>query len=151
MLSDLVVELQPGKSSRKDIELWNNSDERAYVEVAPAEIVNPGQASETRIQELNPERLGLLVSPNRLILEPGQHKVIRIAAIMQPTNNERIYRVTVKPVVGDITGDQSGLKLLVGYDVLAIVRPAALYRSSMLAVKGATWLSATTATAARNC
>ena len=124
VLSDLVVELQPGKSSRKDIELWNNSDEPAYVEVAPAEIVNPGQASETRIQELNPERLGLLVSPNRLILEPGQHKVIRVAAIMQPTNNERIYRVTVKPVAGDITGDQSGLKLLVGYDVLAIVRPS---------------------------
>ena len=124
VLSDLVVELQPGKISRKDIELWNNSDERTYVEVAPAEIVYPGQAGETRVQELNPERLGLLVSPNRLILEPGQHKVIRIAAIMQPTNNERIYRVTVKPVVGDISGDQSGLKVLVGYDVLAIVRPS---------------------------
>ncbi|HVJ70757.1 MAG TPA: hypothetical protein VM531_04475, partial [Sphingomicrobium sp.] len=77
VLSDLVVELQPGKISRKDIELWNNSDERTYVEVAPAEIVYPGQAGETRVQELNPERLGLLVSPNRLILEPGQHKVIR--------------------------------------------------------------------------
>lgn len=124
VLSDLVVELRSGKDSRKDIELWNNSDERAYVEVTPAEIVNPGRATEKRWPEPNPELLGLLVSPNRMILEPGQHKVIRIAALAPPSNNERIYRVTVKPVVGDITGEHSGLKVLVGYDVLTILRPS---------------------------
>jgi P pilus assembly chaperone PapD len=124
ILSDLVVELQPGKNSRKDIELWNKADERSYVEISPAEIVNPGQATESRRQEPNPERLGLLVSPNRMILEPGQHKIIRIAAIASPVDRERIYRVTVKPVVGDVSGDHTGLKVLVGYDVLAIVRPA---------------------------
>jgi P pilus assembly chaperone PapD len=123
VLSDLVVELHPGISSRKDIELWNNSDERFYVEVTPAEIVNPGRPTETRLQEPDPERLGLLVSPNRLILEPGQHKVVRIAAITAPATSERIYRVTVKPVVGELSGEQSGLKVLVGYDVLAIIRP----------------------------
>jgi hypothetical protein len=31
--------------------------------------------------------------------------------------------VTVKPVVGELAKDQSGLKVLVGYDVLALVRP----------------------------
>jgi P pilus assembly chaperone PapD len=75
------------------------------------------------LQEPDPERLGLLVSPNRLILEPGQHKVVRIAAITAPATSERIYRVTVKPVVGELSGEQSGLKVLVGYDVLAIIRP----------------------------
>lgn len=124
VLSDLVVELHAGKNSRKDIELWNNSDERAYVEVTPAEIVDPGRATEMRREESNPELLGLLVSPNRMILEPGQHKVIRIAAIAPPSNNERIYRVTVKPVVGEVTGEHSGLKVLVGYDVLTILRPS---------------------------
>ena len=123
VLSDLVVELRSGKDSRKDIELWNNSDERSYVEVTPAEIVDPGRATETRRSEPNPEVLGLLVSPNRMILEPGQHKVIRIAAIAAPSDRERIYRVTVKPVVGDVSGDHSGLKVLVGFDVLAILRP----------------------------
>lgn len=123
VLSDLVVELQGGKNSRKDIELWNNSDERSYVEVTPSEIVNPGQATERRQTEPNPERLGLLVSPNRMILEPGQHRVIRIAAIAATTDKERIYRVTVKPVVGKVSGEQTGLKVLVGYDVLTIVRP----------------------------
>jgi P pilus assembly chaperone PapD len=123
VLSDLVVELVPGKEIRKDIELWNDSDERSYVEISPAEIVNAGQSSETRRQIPDPEQLGLLVSPNRMILEPGQHKVIRIAAISPVVERERVYRVTVKPVVGDVSEGQSGLKLLVGYDVLAIVRP----------------------------
>ena len=123
VLSDLVVELHPGKNARKDIELWNNSDDRSYVEITPAEIMDPGRATESRRQEPNPERLGLLVSPNRMILEPGQHKVIRVAAIAAPIGRERIYRVTVKPVVGDVSGEHSGLKVLVGYDVLVIVRP----------------------------
>jgi P pilus assembly chaperone PapD len=126
VVSDLVVELQPGKNSRKDIELWNNSDERSYVEITPAEIINPGQLSEVRREFSNPEKLGLLVAPNRMILEPGQHKAIRIAAIAPPADRERVYRVTVKPVVGDISEGQSGLKILVGYDVLAMVRPANL-------------------------
>jgi P pilus assembly chaperone PapD len=123
VLSDLVVELQAGKNSRKDIELWNNSDERSYVEIKPAEIINPGQLSETRHEVPNPELLGLLVSPNRMILEPGQHKAIRIADIVASADRERVYRVTVKPVVGDISSGQAGLKILVGYDVLTIVRP----------------------------
>lgn len=124
VLSDLVVELVQGKSIRKDIELWNDSNERSYVEISPAEIVNAGQPSESRRQLSDPEQLGLLVSPNRMILEPGQHKIIRIAAISPAVERDRVYRVTVKPVVGDFSEGQSGLKLLVGYDVLAIVRPS---------------------------
>jgi P pilus assembly chaperone PapD len=124
VVSDLVVELQPGKNSRKDIELWNNSDERSYIEIKPAEIINPGQSSETRRELVDPEKLGLLVSPNRMVLEPGQHKAIRIATIAPSADRERVYRVTVKPVVGDISDGQSGLKILVGYDVLTMVRPA---------------------------
>jgi P pilus assembly chaperone PapD len=126
VVSDLVVVLQPGKNSRKDIELWNNSDARSYIEITPAEIINPGQSSEVRQELVDPEKLGLLVSPNRMILEPGQHKAIRIAAIAPPADRERVYRVTVKPVVGDISEGQSGLKILVGYDILTMVRPANL-------------------------
>jgi len=46
-----------------------------------------------------------------------------VAAIATPIDRERVYRITVKPVVGDISEGQSGLKVLVGYDVLAMVRP----------------------------
>jgi P pilus assembly chaperone PapD len=125
VVSDLVVELHAHSQPRKDVEVWNNSDERSYVEIAPAEILNPGSPGERRVQVADPEKLGLLVSPNRMILEPGQRKIVRIAEISDEQDRERVYRITVKPVVGDLSGDQSGLKVLVGYDVLAIVRPGA--------------------------
>ena len=124
VLSELIVELAPGKDSRQDVEVWNSSTERAYVAVEPAEIINPGTDSQTRRQDPDPEKLGILVSPARMILDPGQRKLIRIAEIAPAGDRERIYRVTVKPVTGKVTSDQSGLKILVGYDVLVLVRPA---------------------------
>lgn len=123
-LSEMIVDFQPGKDARQDIEVWNKSPDRAYVAVEPSEIVNPGTPSEARRQDPDPEKLGLLVSPARMILEGGERKLLRVAEISPPTDRERVYRVTVKPVVGPVTSSQSGLKVLVGYDVLVLVRPA---------------------------
>jgi len=124
VLSQLIVDLQPGQDSRQDIEVWNTGSDRAYVAVEPSEIVNPGSTTEQRRRDPDPEKLGLLVSPARMILEPGQRKLIRVAELQPPQDRERTYRVTVKPVVGKITSAESGLKILVGYDVLVLVRPA---------------------------
>ncbi|HEY7679034.1 MAG TPA: fimbria/pilus periplasmic chaperone [Terriglobia bacterium] len=119
----MIVDIGPETANRQDIEIWNNSNERSYVSIVPSEVVNAGLAREQRREESNPEKLGLLVSPNRLILEPQQHKIIRVAALGKLSERERVYRITVKPVVGELAPDQSGLKLLVGYDVLVLVRP----------------------------
>lgn len=124
VLSNLILDLQPGKHSREDIEVWNNSPDRAYVAIEPAEVVDPGLPSELRRHEADPEKLGLLVSPARMVLEPDQRKTARIAVIAPAGDRERVYRVTVRPVVGPIESTQSGLKILVGYEVLVLVRPA---------------------------
>jgi P pilus assembly chaperone PapD len=125
VLSELVVELQPGKAVREDVEVWNNGKERTYVAVEPAEVLNPGTPLEKRQQEADPEKRGLLISPMRMILEPGQRKLLRVATIGAAPSRERDYRVVVKPVVGQIEAKQSGLKLLIGYEMLVMVRPAA--------------------------
>jgi P pilus assembly chaperone PapD len=124
VLSNLVVELLPGKDSKQDVEVWNNGPDRSYVAIEPAEVVNPGTPAESRRTDPDPEKLGILVSPSRMILDPGQRKLVRIAEIAPPGDSERVYRVTVKPVAGPIAADQSGLKILIGYDVLVLVRPA---------------------------
>lgn len=124
VLSELIVELQPGKQAREDIEVWNNSPERSFVAVEPREILDPSLPSQAARSDPDPEKLGLLVSPARMILEPGQRKLVRIATLAADANREHVYRVTVKPVVGGVQGDASGLKLLIGYDVLVLVRPA---------------------------
>ena len=124
VLSQLVVDLAKPSDARADIEVWNNADERAYVVAEPSEILNAGTPREQRLAEPDPEKRGLLVSPAKMILEPGQRKLIRLAAIGARTDRERVYRVTVKPVTGDLNSTETGLKLLVGYDVLVLLRPA---------------------------
>jgi P pilus assembly chaperone PapD len=77
VLSELIVELQPGKQTRDDIEVWNDSPERAFVAVEPREILDLSRASQTARKNPDPQKLGLLVSPARMILEPGQRKLLR--------------------------------------------------------------------------
>jgi P pilus assembly chaperone PapD len=127
VLSQLVVELTPGDHGRSDIEIWNDDRERAYVAAEPRLVVNPGTPSESRRDNPDPEKLGLLVSPSRMILEPGQRRLLRIAAIAPPSDREQVYRVTVRPVVGELSAAGSGLKVLVGYDVLVLVRPKEMH------------------------
>jgi len=122
-LSELVVELQPGKQIRDDVEVWNDSPDRAFVAAEPREIVDPGRDPQLSRSDPDPEQLGLLVAPARMILEPGQRKLLRIASVSGSTDREHVYRVTVKPVVGSLQSEASGIKLLVGYDLLVLVRP----------------------------
>jgi P pilus assembly chaperone PapD len=123
VMNQVIVDFAPGRPTFEDVEVWNSSRERLYLVAEPAEMVSPGLPAEHRVTSPDPAQLGLLVTPNRMILEPGQRRLLRVAAIAAPTNAERIYRVMVKPVTGDVSADQTALKVLVGYDVLVIVRP----------------------------
>lgn len=125
VLSELIVDLQPGRLTRDDVEVWNDSPQRAFVAVEPREILDPSLPSQSVRRDPDPEKLGILVTPARMILEPGQRRLVRIADISATPDREHVYRVTVKPVAGPIQSDQSGLKIMVGYDVLVLVRPAA--------------------------
>lgn len=124
VVSQLVIEFKPDGPRTADIEVLNTGEERAYAVVEPREVVNPGTPGEQRLSTPDPTKLGLLASPARFILEPKQRRTLRIAAVGALADRERVYRVTVKPVTGDIAGSESGLKLLVGYDLLVLARPS---------------------------
>jgi P pilus assembly chaperone PapD len=124
MLSKVILDLGPDATPRDDIELWNDGAERLYVVAEPSEIVDPGLPTELRKPSSDPAMTGLLVTPQKLILEPGEHKLVRVAAVTERPAKDRIYRVTIKPVAGPISAEQSALKLFVGYDALVILRPA---------------------------
>ena len=126
VVSQLIVEFKADGPRTADIEILNNGDERSYAVVEPREILKAGTPGEQRVATPDPAKLGLLASPARFILESGQRRTLRIAAIGALQDRERVYRVTVKPVTGDVSGSESGLKLLVGYDLLVLVRPTAV-------------------------
>lgn len=124
VLSQLVLDLAAGKPARGDVEVWNNDKERAYVIVEPYEVMNPGAPTMERRTDPDPEKLGLLITPARMILEPGQRKLLRVMALGVRPDRERVFRITVKPTLGSVQSSVSGLKLLIGYDVLVLLRPA---------------------------
>lgn len=123
VLSQVIVDLQPGKPSHDDIEVFNDSPERMYVVADPAQIQAPGTPAERRVTVADPAVSGLLVTPQRMVLEPGQRRIIRLAAVLPRDMSERVYRVTVKPVAGPVTAEATALKVLLGYDVLVLLRP----------------------------
>jgi P pilus assembly chaperone PapD len=123
VLSQVIVDLLPGKPPREDIEVWNDGTERMYVLAEPFEIQSPGTPAEQRIPARIPEESGVLVSPQRLVIEPGERRTIRVAAIGERPASDRIYRVAIRPVAGAVTAEESALKLFVGYDTLVLVRP----------------------------
>jgi P pilus assembly chaperone PapD len=122
-LSKVVIDFTSARPARDDIEITNSADEILYVSVEPAEILNPGGPEERRVANPNPRELGLLISPNRLVLGPGERKVVRVSLLERPADRDRIYRIAIKPVIGEIVARQSALKVVVGYDVLVIARP----------------------------
>jgi P pilus assembly chaperone PapD len=126
VLSQVIVDLLPGKPPRDDIEVFNDGPERMYVSAEPFEIRNPGTAREQRVPADDPQASGLLVSPRKLVLEPGERRIVRVAAIGERSAQDRVYRVAIKPVAGPITAEKSALKVFVGYDALVLVRPATI-------------------------
>ena len=126
VLSQVIFDLHPGKPPREDVEVFNTSGERMYVAADAFEIVHPGTEAEVRLPADRPDLAGILVSPKRLILAPGERRTIRIAMLGPRSAKDRVYRVAIKPVVGAVTSDKNALSVFVGYDTLVIVRPEIL-------------------------
>ena len=106
-VSQLIVELQPGKHDRQDVDVGNGGTVRAFVEIDPREILNPGSAPESARTDPDPEKLGLLVSPARVVLEPGEHRLIRIATLPAIADRENT-------VGGDLIAKDTGGHMRIG-------------------------------------
>jgi P pilus assembly chaperone PapD len=126
----LWVDFEPGAPNRSDLVIRNESADRYYITVSPVEVTSPGAADEQRVEKSDPEQLGLLVSPNRLVVDPGGMRAIRVVSLNEQVATDRVYRIRVTPQVGEIQADAPGadargmtVKLLTAYDVLVTVRP----------------------------
>ncbi len=123
MLSNAIVEFN-GQNPQQDIELISRSEQNEYVETELYEIINPGREDEQRRRIANPAEGGLLVTPDKTILTGKSRKILRLILLRDPGDQERIYRLVIKPVIKGVESEtQLGLKVLVGYEALVIVRP----------------------------
>ena len=130
-IDKLWVEFGDGLPDRADVVIRNDSKERYYITVASSEVTAPGTEQEARVAQPDPEAAGLLVTPNRLILEPGAMRSIRLVSLNTNLTKDRIYRVLISPEVAAEKAEKRGdntsalqIKMLAAYDVLVIARPA---------------------------
>ena len=121
-LSNVIFHFQPGESTRQDIEVYNSGDAPLYVEVQPSVVLSPGEVGEDRIPITDPRKAGLLVTPNKLIVPAGASKSVRLVKLAN-TPHEQVFRIAIKPVNSGVEAEQSGLKIMIGYEVLAIIYP----------------------------
>ncbi|PQM28595.1 hypothetical protein CVO77_09130 [Sphingopyxis lindanitolerans] len=129
-IDKLWVEFSGEGTNRGDVLIRNDSKDRYYVTITTSEILNPGSAEETRVARADPEAAGLLVTPNRLILDPGVMRAIRIVSLNEAPQQDRIYRVLVSPEVASeaaaAPADKTStlqIRLMAAYDILVVVRP----------------------------
>ena len=134
MLNRAIVIFDDSDQARQDVIVSNDSDsDRLFVSVTPFLVMNPG----TEERELAPlsidEDAGLLVTPNKLLIEPSGSAIVRMLNMAEPGTNEVYYRVNFTPIQKPIEFErQEGeeleqsqmlVSIALAYQALVIVPP----------------------------
>jgi len=94
-LSRTELKLEPGKSVHA-LYVENTGDTPLYLDVKQELLLNPGQTPERLVPIQEVERPGLLVTPGRLVLAPGQKHRMVLKEIEAPART-LVWRVTFRP------------------------------------------------------
>jgi P pilus assembly chaperone PapD len=134
MLNRAIVIFDDSDQARQDVIVSNDSDsDRLFVSVTPFLVMNPG----TEERELAPlsidEDAGLLVTPNKLLIEPSGSAIVRMLNMAEPDINEVYYRINFTPIQKPIEFErQEGeeleqsqmlVSIALAYQALVIVPP----------------------------
>lgn len=121
-ISPAVVVFEPGASGRTII-VTNKGKDLVFVTVKVRTVMAPGAAEERLQANPNPAVLGLLATPSRLVLEPGEQRGVRLLPIGPSGDTDRVWRVHIAPAAGPLKHGQSGVAFVIAYDALVIQRP----------------------------
>ena len=121
--SPIIMTYQDGGQTRKDITLKNSGNRPQYLEVTAYRIVTPGVFPEELKTDPNPKNVGLLVAPRRVVLKPGEQKLIRVIRLENTVKTDEAWRVHIKPAKVEIEAKSSGAMVQLGYKALIIARP----------------------------
>jgi len=123
VLNKSILYFEKGSPNQQDVEIENVGTDPLYIKVTPHLVRDPGTDKQVREAYDDPTKAGLLVSPNKLVIKPGSRKLVRFVNLNKSSNKENVYRVSITPVVGELTGEQTGVKIIIGYEVLVLVSP----------------------------
>ena len=132
-VSRSIIELS-NEARIQDVEIRNDDEQRFYLDLAVAEIVDPGGAGQKRVELEDPRTAAVLVSPRQLLMSPGARKRVRVILRADIADSDRVFRLRVQPHTGKASyaggsaggNKTSAIRVLLGYDLLLLARPSTL-------------------------
>lgn len=122
-ISPAVIVFESGATSRT-IVVANQGKDLTFVTAKVRAVAAPGGADEKPQANQNPAVLGLLATPSRFVLEPGEQRGVKLMTIAPAGDKDRVWRVQLAPAVGELKPGQSGVAFVIAYDALVIQRAA---------------------------
>lgn len=122
-LSRMIVDFKADDAHHQDIQIFNKDKDNTYVNINVVEVLNPGSDKEERVPVQDLKTLSLVVTPKKLIVPGNSQKTVRLVTLEDAGKTDRIFRVDFSPAVGKLKAKTSGIKLLVAYQALVIIRP----------------------------
>lgn len=123
-----IVAFKPGDPPRQDVLVMNTGKEPLYVQVEVLEVQHPGTPEEKRVVVTDPEKITLLATPRRFVVEPQGRRPLRIVNQQPKADAERVYRINLTPAVGKLDADKEAnamaVKVVVGYQLLVLAAPS---------------------------
>ena len=125
IVSEMIVDFGEKSPRQHDLEVVSHDKETQYIATETYVIENPGSEKEKRTLFTDPQKSGLMITPNKLVLPAGSRKMIRMLLLKPQGETDQVYRVVIKPVIQGVEADKQlmALKVLVGYETVVIVRP----------------------------
>jgi len=130
IITSAILEFTKDGPRQQNIELVSRSKDNDYIVTEVNEIIDPNTPQEKKVPVTDAVSGRLLVTPDKTILSGGNRRTMRFVLLSEPDQQEHIYRVAIKPVVKGVDNDSKvGLKVLLGYEVLVIIRPVQMQPS----------------------
>lgn len=118
-----IVSFPADKPPRQDVIISNPDDEPLFVDVGVMEVLNPGTEQEQRVVIKDPDNAALIATPRRLMVPPGGSRRVRLVSLNGFGEQEKVFRVDLRPVAAPEQLNTTGVRVLIGYQLLVFVAP----------------------------
>lgn len=118
-----IIFFSADQEQRQDVVVSNPDKENLYIEVEVLQVLNPGMDNEERVVVKNPKQAGFIVTPSKMVIAPGKKKLVRMLNLTKNPQTDSVFRINLKPITPPLAEKQTGVKVVVGYQLLAIVQP----------------------------
>lgn len=129
-VTPLVIDMNSTTDRVRNITVSNTGENTAYVLIDLGLVKDPNNLADLE-KSTDPSKLGLLVSPKKMVIPVGQSRLLRIVNLNPTVDKDKFYAVKVSPVIGEAQEVEQNdnkniavkVKLQINYLVKVFVRP----------------------------